>query len=394
MEKRNKIFDQQINRYNTNSAKYDTMGEKVGYDILHCAVADMDFKSPQAIINEMQKVVDHGVFGYTDLPKCYEKDVVAWMERRYNAKIDEDWVVFSPRINMAMNMIVETFTEQTDSAVVLMPAYTAFVNAVEKYGRTLIPSPLKEADGNWSVDLEELESRIDKNTKIFFLCNPHNPTGRVWSRKELKEIGEFCLRHKLLLVSDDIHADIVRKKGSFHVVWQDVPQLKEQAIILNAITKTFNIPGVILSNMIIPNEKLRNTMKKTIDREGLHNPNIFAAAIIKAAYNDCDDWLFDVNEYISENMRMIKESIDSQMTDFYTYIPEGTYLMWIKYDLKKVSEERLEKIMLEKGKISVYMGSHFGKEWEGYFRLNVATSRANVEEIIKRLILCQEVISN
>ncbi len=381
----NSKFDECINRYHTNSAKYDEMGRKYGSDIYQCAVADMDYKSPKAIINSMYQVIERGVFGYTILPEKYEQLVSDWMLRKYNTKIEKDWVIFSPRINMAMNMIIETFTTKENSAIVFTPAYPAFVNAVCKYGRVLIESPLKKIQSTWTIDLEVLESQVTDATKILFLCNPHNPVGRVWSKEELCAIGAFCIKHQLLIVSDDIHADFVRGHIPYRPIWDVVPQVKEQTIILNSCTKTFNVPGIILSNMIIPNSETREIIKGTIDKWGLHNPNIFAASIMKAAYTQCDKWLEDVNRYITSNMEEIKQFIDCNMPKFQAYIPEGTYMMWIDYRLCNVSEEHIKEVFLIKGKIAVYWGSHFGKEGEGFFRLNVATTKTNIKEMLKRL---------
>lgn len=378
-------FDEWIDRSNTNCAKYDEMNWKSGKDLLHCAVADMDFRSPKPVIEAMRKVVEHGVFGYTVLPRQYSELVAEWMNRRYSADVNPEWVLFSPRINMAMNMIVETFTKKGDEIIVFTPVYPAFTNAVCKYDRVLKSSPLVLEKGVWQIDFDNLSTLVSDRTKMMFFCNPHNPTGRVWSTEELKKIGEFCLRHNLLLVSDDIHADFVRDGNQYKPVWKACNEVQNQTIILNSISKTINVPGIILSNIIVPNDKIRTCVKETIDRWGLHNPNIFAASILEAAYRECDDWIEDVNSYITENIRTVVSYVANNLPGLEAYCPEGTYMMWIDYRKLHLTEKEMEQCFLQRGKLAVYWGSHFGEQWDGFFRINVATTKECVGEIIDRI---------
>ena len=306
-------FDEQIDRRNTNSAKFDEMDALFGSDVMHLGVADMDYRSPKPIIEAMQNIVEKGVFGYTIWPENYEELVSQWMKRRYEQETKTEWVVFSPRINMALNMAVETFTNEGDGIVLHTPAYTALQNAVEKYNRVMIESPLVLENGRYKMDFQQLRRTLDEKkaqgvcAKIMLLCNPHNPTGRVWEIEELQEVVDICKEYDLLLISDEIHEDFVKKGHKFVSCLHFQEDLQGRMIVCNSITKTFNVPGVILSNLLIPAQGIRERMKETMDRWGLHNPNIFAAGIMEAAYTQCDEWIEQVNAYLDENYEFLKK---------------------------------------------------------------------------------------
>lgn len=378
-------FDEMIDRTNTNCAKYDEMNRKFGSNILHLAVADMDFRSPQPIINALAQRVAHGVFGYTNLPDNYGALVKGWMRRKYQCDIQEDWTIFSPRINMAANMAVETLTSPGDRIILQTPAYPALTNAIVKYNRKILESPLELANGEFRMNLEALEAQMDSSVKMFILCNPHNPTGRVWSRQELIMLSDFCEKHNLIVLSDDIHADMVFSSSTYTPILNISQEITERTVLFTSITKTFNVPGIILSNMIIPNQNIREKMKRTVDRWGLHNPNSFASAILEPAYTLCDDWLKDVNNYIESNHRFLYDYINANFPLFDVYGSQGTYLAWIGYKKTGLTEEQMEKFFLRKAKVSVYMGSHFGKCGKGFFRINFATSRSYLESALERI---------
>ena len=384
-------FDEIIDRRHTNSAKFDEMDALFGSDVMHLGVADMDYRSPEPILNAMQKIVKKGVFGYTILPDNYQKLVCQWMLRRYHEKIDSEWVVFSPRINMALNMVVETFTNPGDGIVLHTPAYTALQNAIEKYDRKMIESPLVLENGRYRMDFKQLREALDDNLKkgihisLMLLCNPHNPTGRVWNKGELDEIASICKDYNLMLVSDEIHADFIKKGKEFVSTLKIRTELKERLIVCNSITKTFNVPGVILSNMIIPDTRIREKVKETIDRWGLHNPNIFAAGIMEAAYTECDDWLEQVNIYLEENYNFLAKYLQKHMPELEVIPSEGTYMAWIKTSKLGISPKALEQFFIEKAKVSVYMGDRYGKHTEEFIRVNIATSREYLEKALHRV---------
>lgn len=384
-------FDERIDRRHTNSAKFDEMDALFGPGMMHLGVADMDYRSPEPILEEMRKIVDKGVFGYTILPEGYKELVCQWMKRRYDVEVDPEWVVFSPRINMALNMAVETFTNPEDGIVLHTPAYTALQNAVEKYGRKMIESPLVLENGRYRMDFKQLEKELDGSpaqggrTRIMLLCNPHNPTGRVWEEAELEQVVRICKKYGLLLIADEIHADFVKKGKRFLSSLEFAEKLDGRMIVCNSVTKTFNVPGVILSNMIIPDAEIRERMKKTIDRWGLHNPNIFAAGILEAAYTRCDDWICQVNEYLEENYRMLTDYFKKYMPAFEVIPSEGTYMAWIQTKALHMEPEALERFFVEEAKVSVYMGSRYGKHTNSFIRINIASPRSYLQEALERI---------
>ena len=384
-------FDEQIDRRNTNSAKFDEMDALFGSDVMHLGVADMDYRSPKPIIEAMQNIVEKGVFGYTIWPENYEELVSQWMKRRYEQETKTEWVVFSPRINMALNMAVETFTNEGDGIVLHTPAYTALQNAVEKYHRVMIESPLVLENGRYKMDFQQLRRNLDEKkaqgvcAKIMLLCNPHNPTGRVWEIEELQQVVDICKEYDLLLISDEIHEDFVKKGHKFVSCLHFQEDLQGRMIVCNSITKTFNVPGVILSNLLIPDQGIRERMKETMDRWGLHNPNIFAAGIMEAAYTQCDEWIEQVNAYLDENYEFLKKYIEKNMPELEVISSEGTYMAWVQTEKLQISPEELEKFFIEDAKVSVYMGSRYGKHTDSFIRINIATSRSYLQEALERI---------
>lgn len=384
-------FDEQIDRRNTNSAKFDEMDALFGSDVMHLGVADMDYRSPKPIIEAMQNIVEKGVFGYTIWPENYEELVSQWMKRRYEQETKTEWVVFSPRINMALNMAVETFTNEGDGIVFHTPAYTALQNAVEKYNRVMIESPLVLENGRYKMDFQQLRRNLDEKkaqgvcAKIMLLCNPHNPTGRVWEIEELQEVVDICKEYDLLLISDEIHEDFVKKGHKFVSCLRFQEDLQGRMIVCNSITKTFNVPGVILSNLLIPDQGIRERMKETMDRWGLHNPNIFAAGIMEAAYTQCDEWIEQVNTYLDENYEFLKKYLEKNMPELEVIPSEGTYMAWVQTEKLQISPEELEKFFIEDAKVSVYMGSRYGKHTDSFIRINIATSRSYLQEALERI---------
>ena len=384
-------FDEIIDRRNTNCAKFDEMDALYGSDVMHLGVADMDYRSPQPIIDAMEDIVKKGVFGYTICPDNYEELVKKWMQRKYNVTIDPEWVVFSPRINMAMNMAVETFTGSGDGIVLHTPAYTALQNAVEKYKRIMIESLLVLENGKYHMDFAQLRRDIEEanangtHVKMMLLCNPHNPTGRVWRQEELSEIVKICREYDLLLLADEIHEDFIKKDYQFTSMLNWIDELNGKLIVCNSITKTVNVPGVILSNMIIPDDTIRRQMMKIKDRWGLHNPTIFAAGIMEAAYTKCDDWIEEVNRYIEENYNLLKTYFEQNMPKFHVIFAEGTYMAWIDAKDMGMTPAELERFFIEDAKVSVYMGERYGKNTDSFIRINVATSRVYLKEALDKV---------
>lgn len=379
-------FDEWNERRNTNCGKWDTMDKKYQKEgMLHLGVADMDFRSPKQIIDAFQDILDKGIFGYTDLSDRFYENIREWMRQKHQAEVSREEIVFCPRINVSSSICVETFTEEMDEVIINTPAYGPLYQAVVKNHRKVVESPLILENGSYKIDLAHLESVVTDKTKMFILCSPHNPVGRVWTREELEEVGAFCKKHDLLLFVDEIHGDIVAEGVTFTTALTLSETVRERLIVATSLTKTFNVPGVIVSYMIVPDEEIRSRIAQTIDRIGMHNPTIFAVAAVEHGYMECEEWYRQMLAYVNENETFTREFFAEHFPEFEILERQGTYLLWISYEKLGITEEELEKWFLEKANVSVYMGSVFGNEGRGFIRLNIASPRAMLKEAYERM---------
>ena len=380
-------FDDIVNRRNTNCGRWDTMDKKYGTrDMIHLGVADMDFRAPVEIRDSLHKILDMGVLGYTDLSDKFFLSIQRWYKKQYNMDIPREWIVFCPRINIASSICVETYTEKGDGIILHTPAYGPLQNSILKNNRKMLSSPLKKNGEHYEMDFAQMESMVDEHTKMMILCNPHNPTGRAWTKEELVQVADFCREHDLILFTDEIHGDLM-KAGVRHQTALDVTEeMNDRLILASSPTKTFNIPGVIVSYMIIPNEKLRKEIEVTIDRIGMHNPTIFAVTAVEKAYTECDDWYEAVKKYIDANEVFTRDFFAKHFPEFHVYPREGTYLLWIDYQKTGLTEQKLEEWFLKKANVSVYMGSVFGEDGRGCIRLNLASPRKVLDEAYNRML--------
>lgn len=379
-------FDEWNERRNTNCGKWDTMDKKYQKEgMLHLGVANMDFRSPKQIIDAFQDILDKGIFGYTDLSDRFYENIRQWMKQKHQAEVAREEIVFCPRINVSSSICVETFTEEMDEVIINTPAYGPLYQAVVKNHRKVVESPLILENGSYKIDFEHLKSVVTDKTKMFILCSPHNPVGRVWTREELEEVGAFCKKHDLLLFVDEIHGDIVAEGVTFTTALTLSETVRERLIVATSLTKTFNVPGVIVSYMIVPDEEIRSRIAQTIDRIGMHNPTIFAVAAVEHGYMECEEWYRQMLAYVNENETFTREFFAEHFPEFEILERQGTYLLWISYEKLGITEEELEKWFLEKANVSVYMGSVFGNEGRGFIRLNIASPRAMLKEAYERM---------
>lgn len=379
-------FDEWNERRNTNCGKWDTMDKKYQKEgMLHLGVADMDFRSPKQIIDAFQDILDKGIFGYTDLSDRFYENIREWMRQKHQAEVSREEIVFCPRINVSSSICVETFTEEMDEVIINTPAYGPLYQAVVKNHRKVVESPLILENGSYKIDFAHLESVVTDKTKMFILCSPHNPVGRVWTREELEEVGAFCKKHDLLLFVDEIHGDIVAEGVTFTTALTLSETVRERLIVATSLTKTFNVPGVIVSYMIVPDEEIRSRIAQTIDRIGMHNPTIFAVAAVEHGYMECEEWYRQMLAYVNEKETFTREFFAEHFPEFEILERQGTYLLWISYEKLGITEEELEKWFLEKANVSVYMGSVFGNEGRGFIRLNIASPRAMLKEAYERM---------
>ena len=380
-------FDEAVERRGTGCLKYDFAKERgKKEDVLPLWVADMDFKTAPAVTERLQKVVEHGIYGYSDSKEDYFAAVSGWYHDHFDWDVKPEWLVKTPGVVFALAAAVRAYTEKGDTVLIQQPVYYPFRQVIESNDRKLVSSDLVLKDGHYEIDFEDFEAKIKEHQiHLFLLCSPHNPVGRVWTKEELEAVGEFCIKHELLLFVDEIHGDITAPGVEFVSALSLSEEVRKRLIVASSPTKTFNIPGFILSYLIIPNQEYRVVVKREIDRIGMHNPTIFSAAVAGCAYQQCDDWYKAMLSYIDENDKFTRAYFAEKMPEFYIYPREGTYLLWMDYKELGCEEAELEKWFLEKAKVSVYMGTVFQEEGRGCIRLNIASPRKLLEEAYDRM---------
>lgn len=379
-------FDKVIERRNTHSVKWDNLDKSFGADdILPMWVADMDFPCPQPILDSIEKRNKHGILGYTTRPESLHESIINWMKKRHGWNIKKEWLVYSPGVVTSLNLAVMTFTRPGDSVIIQSPVYPPFFSVVKNNDRIIALNPLIEESGNYSIDFESLEKEMAAGSKMMILCSPHNPVGRVWTKSELDKLAQLCEKYGVLMVSDEIHSDLILP-GNKHIPIATVSEyMKQNSITCIAPSKTFNIPGLTTSVAIIPNPKLRLKFLKTINRIGIGMSNIFGIVATEAAYTHGEPWLEELIKYLAGNVNYLLEYFNTNIPEIKVTKPQGTYLVWLDCRALNMDGKRLHRFMIKQGKIGLNNGLDFGPGGEGFLRINVACPRATLVEGLKRI---------
>lgn len=379
------IFDKVITRYGSNCAKWDNAEKVFGEKVLPLTVADMDFQPPQPVLDVLRDIVDHGIFGYAIVEEQYYSTIKNWMKINHDWEIKKDWIVFCPRIIQAVSTIIQNFTEIGDKIAIQTPVYAPLRNAIEKNGRELVECPLVYQDGRYEMDIKDLEEKLDDSVKIFLLCSPHNPVTRVWNKGELQAVGELCVKHDIMIISDEIHADLIYDSVEYTPIGAISQDILYQSIVCTAPTKTFNIPGIQASNIIIARDEWREKFVQLLDVTGLLDTNSFAVPALIAAYNEGKQWLNNVMKYIQNNYKFLDTYIKEYMPELKVIKPEGTYLVWIDCTGLGMKEEEIENWFIHEAKVGVNMGTVFGENGKGFVRMNLGCPRKILEEALNLL---------
>lgn len=380
-------FDEVIDRKGTNSIKYDFGSEQKGReDLLPLWVADMDFKLPKEVEQRLIRRVEHGIFGYTEAKADYYKAVAGWFKKVHDWDVNPDWIVITPGVVFAIATAIRTFTEKGDAVIIQQPVYYPFYNTVIQNGRKAVNNELIYKNGTYSIDFDDFENKIEENgVKLFILCSPHNPVGRVWTKDELIKLGEICLRHNVIVFADEIHGDITYP-GIKHIPFASISEeLKNDTIVGTAPSKTFNLAGLQLSNIIIPNEKLRKKFKRELHSEGYSLPNTMGLAASRAIYEEGYDWYREMLAYVYENYKFLEKFIAEKIPEIKIIKPEGTYLVWLDFSSLGLSDKQLEEFITDKAKLWLDGGSMFGKRSGQFERVNIACPRKTLNEALERL---------
>lgn len=386
-------FDKIINRKGTNCLKYDYAVERgKPADVLPLWVADMDFTVSEEITKSLHAAVDHGIYGYTQPKDAYYNAITNWMEKNHNWKTKREWIMKTPGVVFALGAAVKAFTKPGDAVLIQNPVYYPFTNIIRDNDRRVIDNTLvyekrvTEGKSQYSIDYEDFERKIvQENIKLFILCNPHNPVGRVWNREELQYLGEICLRHHVIVVSDEIHNDFVYP-GFEHTVFANVdPRFAEFTVTCTAPSKTFNLAGLQISNIFISNETLREAFQKEIDKTGYDEPNALGAVACEAAYRGGQEWLDQLRAYLLENLNFLRTYLLEKIPQIHLVEPEGTYLVWLDCSELGISGKELDQFIVEKAGLWLDGGAMFGPSGSDFQRVNIACPRATLELALDKL---------
>lgn len=381
-------FDTIIDRRNTNSLKYDfALRRGKPEDILPLWVADMDFRVSQKILDAIHERVEHGIFGYSEVQESYFEALQQWMLKKHGWHIDRRWLVKTPGVVFAIAMAVRAFSKPGDAILIQKPVYYPFHEVIEDNQRKLVDNTLiLGEDGVYHMNLADFERKIVENqVKLFLLCNPHNPVGRVWTKEELKDIGEICIRHDVIIVSDEIHMDFVYE-GHRHQVFADIcDEFRTRTITCTSPSKTFNLAGLQVSNILISDPKLRQQFRKQIDAAGYSQLNTIGLTACEAAYRYGTPWYEEMMKYLADNIRYLKGFLKEYLPQIRLIEPEGTYLVWLDFRELGLTEEEREDLIVHKAGLWLDSGVMFGPTGEGFERINIACPRAILKKALTKL---------
>ena len=380
-------FDNVINRYNTNSLKYDCAKEwGVSEDVIPMWVADMDFQTAPEILEAMQECVAHGAFGYS-VPKAEYYEIVAnWFRTRFGWDAKGEWIVKTPGVVFALSVAIRALTSKGDAIMIQQPVYYPFKAVIIDNERVCINNPLVLTDGRYEMDFADMEKKIVENqVKMFILCSPHNPVGRVWTVEELAKVVEICKRHNVFIVSDEIHCDFVYPGHEHTVLAKLAEDYLEHLIICTAPSKSFNLAGLQLSHIFIPDERVREKFSKQLHIIPYDESGILALVAGRAAYEKGADWMDELKKYLWENIAYVRTFLKENLPKVKLVEPEGTYLVWLDFTAYDMTPEELEHRMLHEAKIWLDDGTMFGEEGAMFERVNIACPRSILVKAMNQL---------
>lgn len=387
MSERNLNFDEVINRKNTGCIKYDFAVKRgMPEDILPLWVADMDFKTSSYIEDALVERARHPIFGYTEPLEDYFNAIKSWMKKHHDWDIKEEWIIKTPGVVFALAMAIKAFTKPGDAVLLQSPVYYPFSEVIIDNERTIISNDLFLGDDNkYHIDFDDFEKKIQNyNIKLFLLCNPHNPVGRVWTLEELTKLGEICLRNHVIVVSDEIHHDFIF--GGNHTVFANISkEFADITVTCTSVSKTFNLAGLLHSNIFISNEVLRRKFQKQLDAAGISQVSIMGIVGTTAAYRDGEEWYQAMLDYVRANIAFVQDYVSKNIPNVSMIEHEGTYLVWLDFRKTGLSVDEIDDRIINKAKLWLDSGQIFGKTGEGFQRINVACPRSILEEALNRL---------
>jgi cysteine-S-conjugate beta-lyase len=372
-------------RRKTRSVKWDNLQTLYGgEDVLPMWVADMDFQSPRAVIDALKERAEHGIYGYTMTDASISKIVSRWVETRHGWRIKPSWLLYSPGVVTSLHMAIQTFTSPGDQVVIQTPVYAPFYSVVTQHDRNLVENPLQENNGVYTMDLEHLETCFQNGAKAMILCSPHNPVGRVWTKQELEHLAALCQTYDVLLLSDEIHADLIHS-GHQHLPIASLSEdMAKRTISFLSPSKTFNLAGLQVSYAVVQEEEKRQQLQETFSKQGIHMLNTMAVAALEAAYTEGEEWLTGLRDILAVNKQLAEEALAAN--PLIKPVPlEGTYLIWLDCRKMKLKQEDLMDFFAKKAKLGFNSGEQFGDAGTGYVRMNIACPPETMRDALQRL---------
>lgn len=380
-------FDREISRNHTNSLKYDFAVER-GYpaDALPLWLADMDFPVAGAVQDALHKAVSHGIFGYSEVKTPYYQAVSEWYKKHFGWETEEEWLIKTPGVVFALVMAIRALTEPGDGVLIQTPVYHPLHSAILDNGRKLIKNELLYADGHYEIDFRDFEAKIrDNGVKLFILCSPHNPVGRVWTKEELQRLGEICEKYGVIVASDEIHCDFTLPKHPHTVFPIACPALRERVIVCTAPSKTFNLAGLQVSNIWIPNAEIRKKVLKEIGRSGYSQLNSLGLVAAQAAYEGGEEWLIQCKDYLYGNLDFLRVFLKERLPEIRLVEPEGTYFAWLDCSALEPDGKKLQDFIANRAKLWLTPGAVFGELSGSFQRMVLACTRKTLQEALERL---------
>ena len=387
MTEKNTNFDEVIERRNTDSLKFDFAKQRgMPEDVLPLWVADMDFKTSSIVLDKIKERVEHGIFGYTETGDNYFDALYSWLDKNHNFKIEKRWVVKTPGVVFAIASAIKAFTNEGDAVLIEQPVYYPFSGVIRDNKRRVVSNDLVLTDEKYQIDFDDFERKIVENkVKLFVLCNPHNPVGRVWTRSELVRLIDICIKHDVIIFSDEIHADFTYE-GYTHIPLINADErIKDHCIIATAPTKTFNLAGLQISNIIIPGEEIRRKFIKDVDAVGYSQANTIGIVACEAAYRYGQEWYEELKKYLKGNLDFVRDYLERELPQIKLIEPEGTYLIWLDFRGLSLCERELEELIVKKAGLWLDNGAIFGRTGAGFQRINIATNRSILKEALDRI---------
>ncbi|KXA42389.1 MalY/PatB family protein [Prevotella corporis] len=378
-------FDEIVNRRGTNCVKWDVENED---GIIPMWVADMDFPAAPAIRKAVEARAKHGVYGYTIVPDSYYRAITSWFKRRHGWTIDKEWIIYTTGVIPAISAAIKALTMPGEQVLIQTPVYNCFFSSIKNQGCQILENPLKRNGNSYVVDWDDFERKCaDEKTTVFLLCNPHNPSGRVWTKAELARMNEICLRHRVAVVSDEIHCELVMPGNKFTPFAAVNEDCKTNGVTLNSPTKNFNIAGLQIANIVCANPVWRRRIDRAINIFEVCDVNPFGPVALEAAYNDSENWMDELNEYLFANYQLLCDTFAKELPQYEVMRLEGTYLVWVDVRPSGLSSDEVAEKLLKEGKVQVNSGTMYGQTTgEGYVRINIACPRATLIEGLKRMV--------